>query len=353
MTAVPGTATGGETEGPDQGRESRLVQLTVPGPYDVEGTIAYLTAHAIPGRDEIGEGGATRGPEEASGSGSMPGPTDGSFAETNPAPGIGAPRTRHAFDVPGGVAVATIEWGSFAGAGATAHLGQLELTVGLDLPTEADAPHVIADLHRVLDLDTEPTQISVHLGADTRLGPLVAARPGLRVGGARDEAEFALGVVLGQQVSLAAARTLQGRMARSFARDGAGAPAGFVAAPDPALIARTPEDRLREALGITGARAATLRALAEALASGLDLGPEGDPALARQSLADIRGIGPWTVEVIALRSLRDPDAFPSGDLILRRALGDCTARAAERQAEAWRPFRGYATQHLWTEFLSR
>ena len=320
------------------GRVRVTTELSARAPYDVAGMLGYLAAHAVPGRDRLGVDGV-----------SLPGP-DGETGPRGATGSTGALATEHALDVPGGTAVARIDWAAVP----DPPDGGIAIPVRLDLPSVMDTRAAISALRHLFDLDTDAREIRAAFAADPRLGPLVAVRPGLRVGGARSAAEFALGVVLGQQVSLAAARTLQGRLAARFPSvpPGPPAPDGFLPAPDPAAVAALPEDEIRAALGITGARAATLRALAGALADGLDLGPDGDPEVARRALAEIRGIGPWTIELIALRSLRDPDGFPSGDLILRRALGDPTPRAAERLAEPWRPFRGYATQHLWTATLA-
>ena len=125
----------------------------------------------------------------------------------------------------------------------------------------------------------------------------------------------------------------------------------FRARPDAAAIAAVPSEELRAALGLTRARAETLSALAGAIAGGLDLGPGADRDRVRAELSAMRGIGPWTVELIAMRALGDPDAYPAGDLILHRAIGARTAREAREAAEGWRPYRGYATQHLWADFL--
>ncbi|MBX9246671.1 3-methyladenine DNA glycosylase 2, partial [Actinotalea ferrariae] len=101
-------------------------------------------------------------------------------------------------------------------------------------------------------------------------------------------------------------------------------------------------------LGLTGARAATLAHVAAVLADGLDVGPGADRAAARSALHAVPGIGPWTVEYVALRAMGDPDAFPAHDLVLRQALGGVSAAEALARAEHWRPWRGYAAQHLWT-----
>lgn len=302
-------------------RPRLVLRLRTRAPYDATGTHAFLVAHAIPGRDEI----------------------DGA-------------ETAHALDVPGGTAVVRIDWAEVrsTGIGGSIGSGLAAIPVTLSLPGLADAMPAIAAVRRLLDLDADPAQIADALGADPLLGPLLARRPGLRLPGARNPHEFALGTVLGQQVSLAAARTLQGRLAARFAKDPAtpdAAAPGFFGAPDVARIAATPVDELRT-LGLNGARAETLHAVAVALDAGLDLGPGADRASARAALAALRGIGPWSVELIAMRALGDPDAFPAGDLILRRALGARTDRETRGIAEPWRPFRGYATQHLWADFLA-
>lgn len=302
--------------GPNSDERPRLaLQLRTRAPYDTAGIQAFLAAHAIPGRDAIDPGG----------------------------------RTAHAIDVPGGTALARIDW-----PGVRESAGSAMIPVSLSLPGLADTMPAITTVRRLLDLDADPAQIAEALGGDPLLAPLLELRPGLRLPGARNPLEFALGTVLGQQVSLAAARTLQGRLAARFASDPASAQAsapGFVSAPDIARIAATPVDGLRE-LGLNGARAETLRTVALALEAGLDLGPGADRELARAELAALRGIGPWSVELIAMRALGDPDAFPAGDLILRRALGTATDRRTCELAEPWRPFRGYATQHLWAGFLA-
>lgn len=98
---------------------------------------------------------------------------------------------------------------------------------------------------------------------------------------------------------------------------------------------------------MTGSRAATVVHLAAALADGLDLGVDAERRASRLALRALPGIGPWTVEYVALRALRDADAFPAHDLVLRQALGGVDAREALRTAETWRPWRGYAAQQLW------
>lgn len=309
-----------DPSGPVSDERPRLaLRLRTRAPFDATAIRAHLAAHAVPGRDVIG--------------------ADGS--------------TAHAVDVPGGTAVARVDWPEVPSPAAQPREGgtAVGVPVVLTLPRLADTMSAIQTVRRMLDLDADPAQIADAFAPDPLLGGLVARRPGLRLPAAREPREFALGTVLGQQVSLAAARTLQGRLAAAFARPGAQAAPGFLAGPDPALIAECGAEELRDRLGLTRARAETLRTLSEALASGLDLGPGADRDRARAELAAMRGIGPWSVEIIALRSLGDPDAYPAGDLILRRALGVSASREAEHLAETWRPFRGYATQHLWADFL--
>ncbi|MPV88224.1 DNA-3-methyladenine glycosylase family protein [Georgenia ruanii] len=208
-----------------------------------------------------------------------------------------------------------------------------------------DEAEVVALVRRWLDLEVDPAAVADVLGADPLLGPLVAARPGLRVLGHVDGFEAAAVTVLGQQVSLAAARTFAGRL---VAAHGGAAPLGLRAFPRPAVIAGAAPEELRAAVGITRARARTLIALAEACADGLDLRPGQDPASVRRRLLALPGIGPWTADYLALRALGDRDAFPATDLVLRRALGNPAPAAALAQAEPWRPLRAYAVTHLWT-----
>ena len=218
------------------------------------------------------------------------------------------------------------------------------VTVRVALGVLDDVAGVVGRVRHWADLDADPLRVDEALAEDPLLAPLVAARPGLRVPGAADPAELAVRTVLGQQVSVAAARTLTARLVAAL---GEPTPSGLTAFPTPAAVAAAGEDALR-ALGLTGGRARTLLALTRALADGLELGPGSDRALARAELAALPGVGPWTVEYVALRALGDPDAFPAHDLVLRQALGGVTAAQALARAERWRPWRGYAAQHLWT-----
>ncbi|WP_205547890.1 DNA-3-methyladenine glycosylase 2 family protein [Leucobacter sp. wl10] len=300
-------------------RPALALRLRTRAPFDAAAIRTHLEAHAVAGRDVVETGGATA----------------------------------HAVDVPGGTAVARLDWPEVPSVAAQLRGGAstLGIPLTLTLPRLSDAMPAIQVVRRLLDLDADPVQVGDALAVDPLLAGLLSRRPGLRLPAARQPGEFALGTVLGQQVSIAAARTLQARLAAAFASPAAPAVPGFLAAPDPGLVAACGADELRERLGLTRARAETLRSLAAALDSGLDLGPGAERARARAELLAMRGIGPWSTEIIALRALGDPDAYPAGDLILRRALGAGTAREAERLAETWRPFRGYAAQHLWADFL--
>jgi AraC family transcriptional regulator, regulatory protein of adaptative response / DNA-3-methyladenine glycosylase II len=206
----------------------------------------------------------------------------------------------------------------------------------------------------LFDAGADPLPIGDHLRGDAGLARLVRARPGLRVPGAWDGFELGVRAILGQQVSVAGATTLAGRLVLAF---GAVAPeeTGGVSRLFPAA------ERLAEAdvakIGLPGARAGALRAFAREVAEGrLTLSPAAPLEETRTRLLAIPGLGPWTVEYIALRALRDPDAFPAGDLGLRRALSIAGAPVSERalraRAEAWRPWRAYAAMHLWTALSS-
>ena len=226
----------------------------------------------------------------------------------------------------------------------TLTLADDQVSAALQLTDLDEVPRVVGRLRHWVDLDADPRRVDEVLGADPLLAPSVGARPGLRVPGTVDPRELALRTVLGQQVSVTAARTLTARL---VARLGEPTPYGLRAFPPPERVAAAGADALR-ALGLTGARALTVARLAEVLAAGLELGPGCDRELARAELARIPGVGPWTVEYVALRAMGDPDAFPAHDLVLRQALGGMTAAEATRRAERWRPWRGYAAQHLWT-----
>jgi AraC family transcriptional regulator of adaptative response / DNA-3-methyladenine glycosylase II len=219
----------------------------------------------------------------------------------------------------------------------------------LRLTDVRDLAVAVARCRRLLDLDADPMAVAAVLGEDPPLAPLVGRRPGLRVPGCVDGAEIAVRAILGQQISVSAART---HAARIVERHGEPlvAPDGSLTRvfPSAAALAEAHDD----VLAMPMRRRATLRAVCAALRDGhLELDAGADRERARRDLLAIPGIGPWTVEYVAMRALGDPDAFPASDLgVLHalRALGaEAGAREAERRSQAWRPFRSYAVLHLW------
>ncbi|MFC4115529.1 AlkA N-terminal domain-containing protein [Nonomuraea zeae] len=253
-------------------------------PYDVEGVFAFLTSRAIPGLEV-------------------------------------ADRTSYARGVPGGTITLTPQRDHIA------------LDVAVD--DTRQLARVVARCRRLLDLDADPDAISEILG-QTSLGPLVAARPGLRVPGAFDGFELAVRAVVGQQISVAGARTLLGRIVARAA-----APESLF--PTPGHLLETD----LTGLGLTNRRIATLKDLAARLAEGhIDLDGGQDPAEAVAGLLEVPGIGPWTASYIALRALRDPDAWPTGDLVLKKRMA--ALGIPDDHIERWRPWRAYAALHLWS-----
>ncbi len=209
-------------------------------------------------------------------------------------------------------------------------------------------PTAVARLRRMLDLDADPAAVDAHLSLDPTLARLVAAHPGRRIPRGVDGAETAIKIVLGQQVSTAAARTHGARLVAAVGTPvDTGVPGLTHLFPEPSAIAEAPD----EVFAFPRSRRDTLRLLATVLADGtLDLGPGADREEARAGLLACKGIGPWTVEMVAMRALGDPDAFPATDLgVLRSApeLGVADLADLAGRADAWRPWRSYATQHLW------
>ncbi len=227
--------------------------------------------------------------------------------------------------------------------GPSPEMHSLELSVSV--PDVRGLASLVTRVRRMFDLDAEPAAIAAVLGADPLLAPMVEECPGLRLPCAWDTFEVAVRAILGQQVSVEAARTLAARIVDRF-----GEPIDTPPNGGPDRLFPTPE-RLAEAPlerhGVIGARARAIRQLASDLASGvLDL--DGPDLAAR--LVALPGIGDWTAQYVAMRSGRDPDAFPAADLGLRRgaAQGEpVTAAQLRRRAEAWRPWRAYAAVCLW------
>lgn len=221
------------------------------------------------------------------------------------------------------------------------------LRVRLSGVTAAQVPGLIARLRRVFDLDAQPALIAATLCADPLMARLLAARPGLRVPKGWEPCEQAMRTVLGQQISVAGAMTLAGRL---VARHGQP-----LRAAEPCLSHVFPDVEALAVAELTGlgmpqARAMTLSTLARALLVQPDLlrpGQSLERAIKRLCL--LKGIGPWSAHYLALRQLGDSDALPLGDVALVKALRlheGPPAQLAER-AQAWRPWRAYAAQHLW------
>jgi AraC family transcriptional regulator of adaptative response / DNA-3-methyladenine glycosylase II len=268
-------------------------------PFDAAGLLGFLALRAIPGVEQV---------------------TGASYTRT--------------VRTPGGTAVVEL----------IPRPGQGHVLLRAQVSRPSELSQLAAGCGRLLDADADPVAIDTALAADELLAPLVRARPGLRVPGTHDGFELAVRAVLGQQVSVAAARTFAGRLAAQHGPPAPpAAPPGLTALfPSPAEVADADLSRL----GLTTSRQRTLRALATAAATGrLRLDPGADPAETAARLAELPGIGPWTIGYIMMRA-GDPDAFPPGDVGLRRAMTQLGA--APEHAARWRPWRSYAVIHLWT-----
>lgn len=290
--------------GGDSGPGAVALRLPYRRPHDEHGALDFLAARAIPGLEDAG---------------------DGAY--------------RRVLSLPAGRGRVTLAPGD----------GHVAAALALDDLRDLGA--AVARCRRMLDLDADPVAIDAELARDPALAPLVGRRPGLRLPGSADGFEAAVRAVVGRQVSVAAARTVLGRIVAAL-----GAPLeGIVgdglttAFPTPDTLAEAPD----AALPMPAARRRALRGLAGAVAAGdLSLAPGDDPADVRERLVALPGIGPWTAAYVTLRMRVDPDAFLPTDLGVRRAaarLGlpsDPAGLAAH--AEHWRPWRGYALMHLWT-----
>jgi AraC family transcriptional regulator, regulatory protein of adaptative response / DNA-3-methyladenine glycosylase II len=283
---------------------SDAVVLPLPSrsPLDAGGLLAFLGARAVPGVEEV---------------------AGGAF--------------RRSLRLPRGAGTVELTYGA----------GTVRASFALD--DERDLGAAVSRTRALLDLDTDPRAIDAALGADVLLGPLVRATPGRRVPGTVDAHELAVRAVLGQQVSLAGAATLAARLVAAHGEPRA-RPLGGVTHLFPTAAALAGADAAT--LAMPASRRGALLGLACALAAGevvLDDPGGGDEA--SQRLLALGGIGPWTVAYVRMRALRDPDAFPAGDLGVRHALTrlgvDGRPAAAVRVAERWRPYRAYAVQHLW------
>jgi AraC family transcriptional regulator, regulatory protein of adaptative response / DNA-3-methyladenine glycosylase II len=256
--------------------------------------------------------------------------------------------------VEGGRYLRTVAIGGLTGSVEIGHLAQRNsLSVTIRFPNVKFLPAIVSRVRRVFDLGADIETIDAHLSRDPLLAPLVAERPGLRAPGGWDGFELGLRAILGQQVTVVAARRLAGQL---VVNHGELVSKDYVTDPRLTHVFPTAE-RLASAksinLGMPASRRLSLKALAEAAVADPNLfRPFGtiDEAIAR--LRKIRGVGEWTAQYIALRALREMDAFPAADIGLLHgaAIIDgamCTESSLLVRSESWRPWRAYAAQHLW------
>lgn len=292
---------GEDGAGPADGGPARVtVPLVVRRPFDGAGVLAFLSARAIPGVEAA---------------------TAGTYRRT----------------------LALGHGGGFL----ELALGRSRAVATVDVADGRDLPAVLAAARRLIDADADASEIAASLGADPLLAAPLRGRAGVRSPGAVDGAEIAIRAVVGQQVSVAAARTVLGRLAAAY---GAPAAGGGLSRRFPSAAALAEVDPA--ALPMPRTRGRTVTGLAAALAGGrLSLEPDGDRDEARARLLTLPGIGPWTADYVVMRALGDPDVLLASDLGVRRAVeaagGDGTPAAVARRGQAWAPFRSYATHLLW------
>jgi AraC family transcriptional regulator of adaptative response / DNA-3-methyladenine glycosylase II len=284
------------------------LRLAYRPPYDWQAIVSFLAARAIPGVESVTP-------------------------------------TRYA-RVIGPAAILTVEPGTGDWLHAT-----------IRIPDLRQLPAAVARVRRIFDLAADPVGIGQNLAEDPTLAPLVDAHPGLRVPGAWDGFELAVRAILGQQISVSAATALAGKLVKAYGTPIPSAPPNPAdlthAFPHPGTIASLDPSDLAAVLGMPRARAAALCSLAAAVVNDPGLfGPARslDEAVAR--LRAIPGIGEWTAQYIAMRELREPDAFPATDIGLLRAMASPEGQRpapAEllARSERWRPWRAYAALHLW------
>ncbi|WP_165190304.1 DNA-3-methyladenine glycosylase 2 [Caulobacter soli] len=239
-----------------------------------------------------------------------------------------------------------------AGTIAVTPIGGDRLSVAVRFPKPSALPRILARVRGVFDLSADPVGIGEVLSGDPDLARMVALRPGLRVPGAWDGFELAVRAILGQQITVVQARKLAGDLTAAY---GEPLPEPFA---EPGLTHAFPTaQRLAAAdlsgLKMPGARIRCLSGMAAALAADPNLlAPNASLTEMVARLRALPGIGEWTAQYIAMRQLREPDAFPAADVALMRALADAdgvrpTTDQLLARAEAWRPWRAYAALHLW------
>lgn len=227
--------------------------------------------------------------------------------------------------------------------------GEAALALRIHHASTKSLGEIAARVRRMFDVDADPRAIAATLRCSVLLKPLLRRWAGQRLPGAWDGFELAVRAVLGQQVSVAAARTLAARLVDRYGTPFAeGSAVGLDALfPGPEHLVEAP----LEEIGVMRARATTIRNLAEAcLDRRIGFGIEQSLPAFAERLCELSGIGSWTAQYIALRALSHPDAFPAGDLVLRRVAGNgvaLSARALETASVAWRPWRAYAVMLLW------
>jgi AraC family transcriptional regulator of adaptative response / DNA-3-methyladenine glycosylase II len=283
------------------------VRLAYRPPYDWEAMLAFLKARAIPGIETVS----------------------------------------------GNIYRRSIAIGDNSGVISVAPADKNRVNVSVRFPDMAALPQIIARVRRVFDLAADPDTIGAHLSLDPVLAPLVSARPGLRVPGAWDGFELAVRAIFGQQITVPAATRLLGKLIQAH---GLRLPAGMKdheglshLFPSPARLAKAD---LRD-LGMPGARAVAVTSLARGILADPTIFSRG--ASLEQAIAKLRaleGIGEWTAQYIAMRELREPDAFPAADIGLMRAMATADGQRPSpaellSRAERWRPWRAYAALHLW------
>jgi AraC family transcriptional regulator of adaptative response / DNA-3-methyladenine glycosylase II len=302
----------GGPEAPNAGGEAVRLTLPYQPPYDWDALIGFLALRAIPGIERVG-----------------------------PA------RYERSLSIGGEVGVIRVEPAAKA-----------RLAVSVRFPRISALPSIIARVRRVFDLAADPVAIAAHLAQDPALAPMVAARPGLRVPGAWDGFELAIRAILGQQITVVAARGLAAKLvaAHGTPLPGELASEGLTHVfPSPGSLASVDFSTL----GMPRARAAALSAMTHAVVADPDIfGPRRTLEDAVGALKALPGIGEWTAQYIAMRELREPDAFPAADIGLMRALADASGRRPSpaelsARAEAWRPWRAYAALHLWSSETKR
>jgi AraC family transcriptional regulator, regulatory protein of adaptative response / DNA-3-methyladenine glycosylase II len=286
--------------GAPAGAEPRFEMAYRP-PLDWERLLTFLAARAVAGVEEV---------------------VDGEYRRAVRAPGPTGART-------GWVAVSHVA-------------SRSALVVRVSPSLLRGLPFVLAGVRRAFDLSCDPQAVA------SALGRLAVDAPGLRVPGAFDGFELAVRAIVGQQVTVAAARTIAGRVVAAFGTPLV-TPLGAVTTvfPDAATLATASEDALGAA-GLVRRRGAAVRALAATVLAGrIDLSPAADVAATVAALRELPGIGEWTAQYVALRALAWPDAWPSGDVALIKAMGAGSRRVADEVAARWSPWRGYAVLHLW------